>query len=230
MIRAIAIDDEPLALQVIERFCAQLDFITLEKTFIKPTEALKYVGKFPVDLLFLDINMPSLSGIDLYKSIRQDAAVIFTTAYSEYAVEGFDLSAIDYLLKPFTFERFVQAANKAHDHFKHRVQKEPEGHEHLLIRADYTLHKIALTDVLYVEGLDDYVKIHQANGKLLVARMTIKAMLKKLPVRDFIRVHRSYIVRISHIDGIRNKTILLAGREIPIGSSYEKDFYSVFKS
>ena len=229
MIKAIAIDDELPALKVIESFCSKIAFISLEKTFNKPNEALKYVSKFPIDLLFLDINMPALTGIEFYKNVRQTTLVIFTTAYSEYAVEGFNLSAVDYLLKPFTFERFEQAVNKALEYFNYLHQKESDELKYLFIRADYSLHKIALDDLLYIQGLDDYLKIYTQNAKPLVARMTIKAMLEKLPEKDFIRVHRSFIVPFKRIESVRNKIISLAGAEIPIGASYEKKFLERFK-
>ena len=134
MINAIAIDDEPPALKVIEEFCSRVDFISLQKTFTKPTEALKYIRKFPVDLLFLDIKMPSMSGIQLHQSMEQETMVIFTTAYSEYAVEGFNLNAMDYLLKPFTFERFQQAINKAKEHYTLLHQKDTLSQQNLFNR------------------------------------------------------------------------------------------------
>ncbi|MBA4056819.1 MAG: DNA-binding response regulator [Marivirga sp.] len=229
MISAIAIDDELPALRVIESFCSNVPFIKLEKTFNKPNEALKYVSKFPVDLLFLDINMPAFTGIEFYKRVKQSTMVIFTTAYSEYAVEGFNLSAVDYLLKPFTFERFEQAVNKAHEYFTYQNQKASDETKFLFIRADYSLHKVAVDDLLFIEGLDDYLKIHIKNSKPLVARMTIKTMLEKLPQKDFVRVHRSYIVPFRRIESIRNKTISLEGEVIPIGASYEKSFLERFK-
>ncbi len=229
MITAIAVDDELPALKVIESFCGNIPFIRLDKIFNRPNEALKYVSRFPVDLLFLDINMPALTGIEFYKSVKQSTMVIFTTAYSEYAVEGFNLSAVDYLLKPFTFERFEQAVNKAQDYYNYQHQKSGEEAKFLFIRADYTLHKIAIDDLLFIEGLDDYLKIHIHNAKPLVARMTIKAMLEKLPHKDFVRVHRSYIVPFKRIESVRNKVITLAGEEIPVGASYEKDFLERFK-
>lgn len=228
MIKAIAIDDEVPALKVIEIFCDKINFIRLEKTFNKPNEALKYVDKFPVDLLFLDINMPGLTGIEFFKNITQTTMVIFTTAYSEYAVEGFNLRAVDYLLKPFTFERFEQAVNKAQEYFNYQHRKDSDGLKYLFIRADYSLHKIAVDDLLFIEGLDDYLKIHIQNSKPIVARMTIKAILEKLGQKDFIRVHRSYIVPFKRIESVRNKTLLLAGEEIPIGASYEKNFFERF--
>jgi DNA-binding LytR/AlgR family response regulator len=229
MIKAIAIDDEPPALKVMESFCKDLSFLTLEKTFTKPSEALKHLKKFPVDLLFLDIQMPSLSGIEFYKSIQQDTMVIFTTAHSQFAVEGFNLNAVDFLLKPFTYERFLQAVNKANDFYNYSHQAGGAQNQFLFIRADYSLIKVAVADILYIEGLDDYLKIHMQNQKMIVARMTMKAILEKLP-KDFIRVHRSFIVPFARIENVRNKVITIGAAEIPIGNSYEEEFFKVFKS
>ncbi|HTE12998.1 MAG TPA: LytTR family DNA-binding domain-containing protein [Chitinophagaceae bacterium] len=228
MIKAIAIDDEPPALKVIENFCSKTADILLEKTFTMPAEALKYLRKFPVDLLFLDIQMPSVNGIDFYKAVKQDTMVIFTTAFSEYAVEGFNLSAVDYLLKPFTFARFQLAVAKAAEYDNYKKQGKNETPKYFFIRADYSLLKIALTDIVYIEGLDDYIKLHLTNTHPVVARMTMKAILEKLPANDFIRVHRSYIVPFNRIESYRNKLITIAGQEIPTGSSYEENFLKYF--
>lgn len=230
MITAIAIDDEPPALKVIEQFCNKVEFIKLVKTFTKPHDALKYLKKFPADLIFLDVKMPSLSGIQLHKELRQDTMVIFTTAYAEYALEGFNLSAVDFLLKPFTFERFNQAAAKANDYYKILHRMDNTSMQYLFIRADYSLIKIDIADILYIEGLDDYLKIHLTNRNPVVARMTMKGIIEKLPAKEFIRVHRSFIVALKKIDSIRNKTILLAGIEIPVGISYEENFSNLFKN
>lgn len=233
MITAIAIDDEPPALKVIENFCAKENSlnhnqVNLLKTFTKPNEALKYLRKFPVDLLFLDVQMPSLSGLKLYKAIDQVSMVIFTTAYSEYAVEGFNLNAIDYLLKPFTFERFKQAVNKATEFHSvmHKNMKLPQ--EYLFIRVDYSLAKIKISDILYIEGLDDYLQIHLVDQKKIVARMTMKMLASKLSSNEFIRVHRSFIIPIKRIAHVRNKIIYIEGKEIPMGCSYEKAFFKAF--
>ncbi len=228
MIKAIAVDDEPPALKVIENFCAKVDSIELVKTFNKPTEALAHLKKFPVDLIFLDIQMPSMTGLEFHKAIEQNTMVIFTTAYSEYAVEGFNLQAIDYLLKPYTLERFQQAVDKAKEFYNYQHQKE-NTQNYLFIRADYSLVKVNIADILYIEGLDDYLKIHLPGKKPLVARMTMKAIIEKLPGNEFIRVHRSFIVPLSKIESIRNKTIQLSGQEIPIGTSYEEEFFKLFK-
>ena len=230
MIKAIAIDDEPLALEVLESYCESADFITLEKTFTQTGEARSYLQKYPVDLLFLDIHMPSISGIDFYKGIEQDTMVIFTTAHSQYAVEGFELSAIDYLLKPYSEERFMVAATKAHDFYNYLHQKDTARSNYIFIRAEYSLLKILIADILFVEGLADYLKIHLQNGKMIVTRMTMKTMLPKLPANEFIRVHRSFIVPFKLIESVRNKTIVLAGKSIPIGASYEKEFFKAFKA
>ncbi|MFN8285760.1 MAG: LytTR family DNA-binding domain-containing protein [Chitinophagales bacterium] len=228
MIKAIAVDDEPPALKVIENFCSKVDAIELVKTFNKPSEALAHLKKFPVDLIFLDIQMPSMTGLEFHKAIEQNTMVIFTTAYSEYAVEGFNLSAIDYLLKPYTFERFQQAVEKAKEFYNYQHQKDTTQN-YLFIRADYSLIKVNIAEILYIEGLDDYLKIHLPGKKPVVARMTMKAIVEKLPANEFVRVHRSFIVPISKIESIRNKVIQIPGVEIPIGTSYEEDFFKLFK-
>jgi len=227
MIKALAIDDEPLALNVIENFCSQLDYIELQKTFTKPNEALKHLKKFPVDLLFLDIHMPSLTGIDFYKNIEQNTLVIFCTAHGQYAVEGFNLNALDYLLKPFTFDRFKQATEKARDYFSINDNQKTQ---HIFIRADYSLQKIMLDDIICIEALDDYLKIYITNQKTIVARITMKAILEKLPKTDFLRVHRSFIVPIKKVESLRNKTLQLGEKKIPVGNSYEEDVLKHFNS
>jgi DNA-binding LytR/AlgR family response regulator len=230
MIKAIAIDDEAPALKVIENFCDRTDTIILERTFRRPAEALSYLQQSPVDLLFLDIHMPSQSGLQLYKTIGPGTLAIFTTAHSEYAVEGFNLNAIDYLLKPFTLERFQQAVNKAAEYltFRNTHQNQGQFTEALLIRADYSLIRISTADILFVEAADDYLKIHQDNKPPLTVRMTMKSIVTMLAPAEFIRIHRSYIVSLRRIDNVRNKMISLGGRDLPIGNNYEAAFYKQF--
>lgn len=153
--------------------------------------------------------------------------IIFTTAYSEFAVESYTLDAVDYLLKPFTFERFLQAAQKAFDQRRRPSAEVSQGY--LLFRVDYGLVKVHLAQILFIEGLDNYLKIHLSDQKPIVVRLTIKAMLDKLPARGFVRVHRSYIVALGKIQSVRNKLILIEREEIPLGSSYEADFFSAFQ-
>src|SRR6478609_1501250 len=151
MIRSIAIDDEPLALGIISHFCESIDFLSLEKTFTKQSDALKHLKKFPVDLIFLDIQMPTKNGLEFYKLLENNPMVIFTTAYSEYAVEGFNVNANDYLLKTFSFERFNQAVQKANNEFQFRNNSAQQTH--LMIRADYKLYRIEFDDIQLIEGL-----------------------------------------------------------------------------
>ncbi len=226
MIKAIAIDDEPLALKIIEHFCRQTDFIQLEKTFTKTDEALRHLKKFPVDLLFLDIQMPGKNGIDFYKQLSGETLVVFTTAFSEYAVEGFNINALDYLLKPFSLERFMQAAEKAKKEMQSR--KNTIEHNHLLIRADYKLHRIEFDDIMLIEGLDDYIRIHLKNKTALTARLSMKSILEKLPEAMFVRVHRSYIVPVKKVKTLYNKTIQIEEFVIPIGDTYKEEINKYF--
>ncbi|MCD9853508.1 LytTR family DNA-binding domain-containing protein [Epilithonimonas sp. JDS] len=222
MIKAIAIDDEILALKIIETFASKVEGINLEKTFHKQSDAEKYLRKFPVDLIFMDIQMPNKNGLDFYKSLSQDVKVIFTTAFSEYAVDAFDVNAIDYLVKPFSFDRFQKAVEKLALKSSTELQS-----QHLLIRADYKLHKIEFEDIKLIEGLDDYIQIHLKNASKITARSSMKNIVAKLPEKDFIRVHRSYILPIKAIKGIVNKNIHLEDFIIPVGETYKDDLKKI---
>ena len=231
--KAIALDDEYPALDIIEAFCGRIDYVDLIKTFTRTGEARLYLETNPVDLIFLDINMPKESGLAFFKSITQQTLVIFTTAYSEYALESYDVEAVDYLLKPYTFSRFNQALQRAQTRWRTLHQMpgyNGQGTEptQLFFRADYGLVKVTVSDILFIEGLDNYLKIHVHEGPPVVLRLTLKAILEKLPATKFIRVHRSFIVAIDKIQSIRSRMILIEEEEIPIGSSYEKDFFSLF--
>lgn len=233
MMKAIALDDEPLALTVIDSFCEQSDKVQLVKSFLKPNDALRYIENFPVDLIFLDIQMPSVSGIDFFRDLKRDIMVIFTTAHSEYAIEGFNLNAVDYLLKPFTIERFNQAVLKAHEFYNYTNNASNTKQPYIYIRADYSLLKIDLQDIIYIEGLNDYLRIHLRNQKPVVARMTLKALYEKLPANDFLRVHRSYIVSMLSILKISGKIMHIKVNDhvvqLQIGKSYEDEVYRVCK-
>jgi len=227
MIRAIAIDDEPLALQIISHFCDQIEYVSLEKTFTKQNEAIRHLNKYPVDLLFLDIQMPNKNGIDFYKLLESDVMVIFTTAHSEFAVEGFNVNATDYLLKPFSFERFEIAVQKAHNEYQFKNNAAIQTH--LMIRADYKLNRIGFEDILLIEGLDDYIQIHLKNKSKIVARISMKNILEKLPETKFIRVHRSYIIPIGKVKSIQNKIIQIDDFTVPIGETYKDEIVKIFQ-
>ncbi|WEK36998.1 MAG: LytTR family DNA-binding domain-containing protein [Candidatus Pseudobacter hemicellulosilyticus] len=229
MITAIALDDEPPALEIIRAFCGRMEDVQLLQAFTSSTEAARYLEQQPVELLFLDINMPSISGIGFLKQLDPRPMVIFTTSYSEYAVESYELNALDYLVKPFTFLRFQQAVQKAVDARRLREQALPAGQEQLVLRVDYGLVKLPISSIRFIEGLDNYLKIHVKEGKPVVVRMTLKALLEKLPANAFLRVHRSFIVPLAGVSAVRNKLISLqCGEEIPLGSSYEEAFMQLF--
>ncbi|MFN8154992.1 MAG: LytTR family DNA-binding domain-containing protein [Bacteroidia bacterium] len=224
MIKAIALDDEPPALKVIETYCEMTEGISLVRTFTRPSEAERYITRYPVDLIFLDINMPTANGIEFYKGLDRKLMVIFTTAHAEFAVEGFNINALDYLLKPIRRERFDQAVQKAKEQFELQQKSTDPSEAFLLIRADYSLHRIKVDDILYIEGLDDYLKIHIADQKTVVTRMTMKNMLHELAHAEFVRVHKSFIVPMKRVNKVRNRIIYIGEHEIPIGNSYEEEF------
>lgn len=226
MINAIAIDDEPLALKVIQSLCDKSDNIHLQKTFTQPNEALKHLRKFPADLIFCDIQMPAMTGINLVKSLQQNTMVIFTTAFSEYAVASYELNAIDYLLKPINQKRFTQAIIKAQEYFDYISKKDQSADKSIFVRADFSLVKIPLAEILYIEGLADYLKIYIKDRKTITARMPMKDMMEKLPSSDFIRVHRSFILPFNKIEAVRATTIFIGQQEFPLGKTYMEDFFS----
>lgn len=228
MIKAVAIDDELIALKVIENYCNEIGLIAIDKTFLNAQDGLKYLNKFPADLVFLDIDMPEINGIDLFKQLKQNTVVVFITSRADYAVEGFTLNALDYLLKPFTFDRFKQASEKARDYFAQFNNQKTV--DHIFVRADYSLQKINLSEVLYIEALDDYLKIYIHQQKTVVARMTMKALTEKLPSVDFVRVHRSFIVPLKRIESLRNKVIQIGDKKIPVGNSYEAEVAKYFSN
>ena len=229
MISCIAIDDEPLALEIVAAHCARLPFLDLQKTFTDPGAAARYLKDFPVDLIFLDIQMPDISGIDFYRKHGGGSMVIFTTAFSEYAVEGFNLSAVDYLLKPVEFERFSQAANRARDFMEYTRGSGRQDTQHLFVRSEYSLVKIPFVDIAYIETLDDYLRIFLVDKKPVLTKMNLKNVLSHLNQKEFVRVHRSYIVPLSRIVSVRNKTITLPETQLPIGQKFEDDFFGAYK-
>lgn len=226
MINAIAIDDEPLALKVIQTLCDNHASIHLQKTFTQPSEALKHLRKYPTDLIFCDVQMPTMTGINLVRALQQNTMVIFTTAFSEYAAVSYELNAIDYLLKPINQKRFTQAVNKALDYFNFMNNKEHASDKNIFVRADFNLVKIPIADIQYIEGLADYLKIHVKDRKPIVTRMPMKDMVEKLPPADFMRVHRSFILPFNKIEAVRGTTIFIGDKEFPIGRTYAEEFFS----
>jgi DNA-binding LytR/AlgR family response regulator len=234
MIRCLAIDDEMLALDLLEDNIRKVPFLELVQKCSSAMEAMEVLRQQPVDLLFLDIQMPDISGIQMLRSLQSRPLVIFTTAFSKYATEGFDLDVIDYLLKPYSFERFLKAVNKVQEYMDLRglAANQANGREivasqnFLFVKADYKLHKINLKDILYIEGLKDYVKIYTGD-KPIVTQMSMKGLEEKLPTKDFIRIHRSFIVAFSKIDFIQKHMLTIGNKEIPISDHYRDELFKI---
>lgn len=222
MITCIAVDDEPLAIDLMETYISQVPGLELKGTFTDAISAWGYIQKNPVDLIFLDIQMPDITGTQLARSLdKRQPMIIFTTAYSKFAVEGFNLNAVDYLLKPFDFNRFLEAVNRAKEYKSFQENSKNQTEETtLFIKADYKNVKVNTKDILYIEGFDDYIKIHLETGKSLVTLTSLKSILEKLPENDFIRIHRSYIVSKNKIERIYNQLVKVGDKDIPIGKSY----------
>ncbi|MBK7139735.1 MAG: response regulator transcription factor [Bacteroidetes bacterium] len=227
MMIAIAIDDEPLALELIEAYCSNLNDLQLVQSFTNTAKAKIYLQNNTVDLIFLDIQMPNISGIDFYNNLEEKPLVIFTTAYSNYALKGFELNAIDYLLKPFDFERFHKAVIKAKEYFAFSNKSKNEV-RYIYVRADYALIKIDCNEILFLESIDDYIKIHLLGKKPIMTLGTLKSMEEKLPNELFTRVHRSYIVSINKIESVKGKNIQMNALEIPISNKYEACFFKLY--
>ncbi len=228
MIRCIAVDDEPLALQLIKEYAGKIPFLQLQQTFTNPDEARQWLLQNEVDLIFLDIQMPDIDGLNFFRSLLKKPLVVFTTAYSEYAVEGFNVDALDYLLKPFEYDRFLKATYKANEYIDFLGSQEMQLAS-IFVKVDYQLMKINLKDIDLIEGLDDYIRIHTKPRPVLTL-MTLKSLHEKLPPREFVRIHRSYIVPISKIESFGKNKIKINGKEIPVGSSYTEVYQQLLKT
>jgi DNA-binding LytR/AlgR family response regulator len=234
MIRCIAIDDENLALDLIEDDILKVPFLQLVKKCRSGIEALDVLQTEKINLLFLDIQMPDISGIQFLKSLPHKPLVIFTTAYEKYALEGFELDVIDYLLKPYSFERFLKAVNKAQDYLSilEKNQALPAAGEiryssqFIFVKSDYKLVKIEIAEIQYIESLKDYIKII-VGGKPVMTLSSMKAIEEKLVAPDFIRVHRSFMVNIRKIQYIHRNFVMVGDKEIPIGDNYKDSFLQV---
>ena len=229
MIKCIAVDDEPLALEIITDFARKVPFLSLVQTFENAAEAMRFLQDEKVDLVFLDIKMPDINGIQFLKSLKHPPLVIFTTAYGEYALDGFDLDVVDYLLKPIPFDRFLRAATKAQEYMTVSQQKNGDnGHvnDYIFIKTEYKIIKINLEDILFIEALKDYTKIYTPYQPVLTLR-SLKSFETRLPADKFIRVHRSYLVSLNKINSVEKNTVMIANQSIPISDGYRERFYEV---
>lgn len=225
MLRVIAVDDEPLALGQLEKYIAKVPFLSLTTACPSAFEARKVLESGEVDAMFLDINMPDLSGMDLVKTLKHPPLVVFTTAYSEYAIEGFKVDAVDYLLKPFTLSEFIASAEKLRSRFE-MIQtagsRTALSEDFVFFKADYKIIKVEISDIVYVEGMSEYLKIYVAGEQMpKVVLMSFSRLLEKLPASRFVRVHRSYVINLAKVSEVSSGMVLMStGKRIPIGDSY----------
>lgn len=233
--KCIIIDDEPLAVDLLKDFVSKVESLELVNSFNNAIDAISAINKTEVDLIFLDIEMPHFTGIDFIKAIDKKPLIIFTTAYSNYAVEGFDFGAVDYLIKPIPFNRFLKAVVRAQHIFtpSEPVQNSTpaivaadESNNFMFVRAEYENVKINYADILFVEGLKDYVKIYTTDGKYVLTLMSLIKLENSLSHKGFSRIHRSYIVNLAHIKSIQKNKVLIVDRRLPISESYKTAFFS----
>lgn len=228
-IKALIIDDEPLAQNVIKQYALKIPSLEIIGECNDAICAQEFLHKNNVDLIFLDINMPKLSGISFLKNLRKDVLVIFTTAYSEYALEGYELNAIDYLKKPFSFDRFFKAFVKAEELYwlkdkAESVQEEKPDSDFLFIKSNKKTVKIKFEDILYIEGLGDYIKVHVCDGKY-ITNLSMKKIHALLPQQQFYRTHKSFIISVEKIESVEGNIVSIDGEKLPIGNSYRADFF-----
>ena len=224
MLKCLAIDDEPLALELLEDNISKVPYLQLVASCNNPIEAMQILQNEQVDLIFLDIQMPGLTGLQFIQTIQEKPMFILITAYEKYALEGFNLDVVDYLVKPVALERFIKACNKAWELYQLKTKKNIPGEQpsYFFINADYSLIKVVFTDIMWIEGFKDYLKIHlKSTSKPLVARLTMKSIEEQLPVSIFARVQKSFIVSKEHITAIRKNSIFINDVEIPVGDNYK---------
>lgn len=224
--KAIAIDDEPIALGIIRSHASKVPFLELKAEFTDAFQALDYLQKEPVDLIFLDIKMPDISGIEFFSSLQKKPLVIFTTAYSEHAVTSFELDAVDYLLKPFSLARFIKGCNKAYEMFNFRNAAQPT--DHLFIKTGYEQVKVMVEDILYAEATGNYVSF-VLKDKTILSRSTFNEVLNLLPTDKFVRVHRSYVVATNKIDKAERQQVIVNKKFIPVSDLYSQNLQSALK-
>lgn len=234
-IRCIIVDDEILSQDVIESYINEFPVVELVKKCSNAIEALETLQEEDVQLIFLDVKMPALSGISMLKSIPSPPCVIFTTAYAQHAIEGFELNAVDYLLKPFSFERFVQAVNKVRrvielEESAASLKRSGNEQHFIIVKADKKLHKLNFEDITYLNSIGDYLRIFMKNGKVIITNETLKSIEESLPSNLFLRIHKSYIVSVRSILYIEGNQLVIEGAELPIGLKYKEQLIERFGS
>ena len=229
MLRAIAIDDEPMALEVVRSLSEKIPFIRLDALFTNAFEAMAYIQKEKPELLFLDIKMPDISGIEFLMALSDPPMVIFTTAYSQHAAQSFELDAIDYLLKPFSQSRFLKACHKAHEQYQLRRKGGTPGPGDIFIKSGYGQVRVSLDDILYVQSMGNYMQFVLPDEKIL-SRLTMQEAEALLPTVDFVRIHRSYLVASAKVNRVEKDTVWVAGKELPIGAGYAQQIGKITRT
>ena len=229
-IRCLIVDDEPVALDILKNHISKIDFLEIVQACRNATEAFNCISSNKIDLIFLDINMPGISGIAFAKSINKDIKIIFTTAYREFAIEGFNLHAADYLLKPISFERFLDAVNNFRHLYSFQTSENltASSNEFFFVKIDRKMHKIDFQKILWIESLSDYLKIKTTEGTK-VTRETISSIEEKLPDANFLRIHRSYIINISKIESYSHEELVIENKSLPISRTYKENLLREMK-
>jgi two-component system LytT family response regulator len=230
-IRCLIIDDKPLAIDILADYTRKVPFLELAGTTTNPIEGLSIIREQNIHLVFLDIQMPELTGLQFMKIAGKQCKVILTTAYSKYALDGFEHDVIDYLLKPIAFDRFYRAAEKAKQIVCKPVNNSTQptietSPEYLFVKTEHRIQRVNLKDILYIEGLQNYISIQTSNERVL-SLQTLKKIEESLPLKDFVRVHKSYIVALRHISAIERSRIFIRGAVIPVGDNYREGFYGI---
>ncbi len=226
ILKTLVIDDEPLAQEIIKKFAGDVKSLEIAGFCGDALEALEILNNQPIDLIFLDINMPKLSGIEFLRTLKDPPIVILTTAYPDYAMDGYELNVTDYLIKPFSFIRFLKAVQKAEQQFtlKHKseIESKPES---IFIKSNKKIHQVRFDEIIYIEGLGDYIKIYIEKSHL-VTNISMKKMEELLPANDFYRIHKSFIVSLKKIISIEGNMVEVPGKKLTIGNSYRSDFFT----
>ncbi|MBO3700525.1 LytTR family DNA-binding domain-containing protein [Roseivirga sp. E12] len=224
-IKCVIVDDEPLAIEILQAYVEKAPWLDCIATFDSGIDAITFLNNNPVDLLFLDIQMPDLTGIQLAEHIKGKCDIVFTTAYHEYAIEGFELEAMDYLLKPISFDRFLRSAQRAQ-----RQNEKPtlEATDYIFVKSEYKIKKIELADILYIEGMKDYLRIVTKQEKVMTLQSFSK-LVPVLPPSKFVRVHKSFVIALDAIDSVEKSKIKVADQLIPISESYRETFFEIIQ-
>ncbi len=229
-LKCIIIEDEPLAAEKLEVFIKKVPYLELKESFRSSVQGLQYLKENTLDLIFLDIQMDSLTGIELLEGLSKKPSVIFTTAYQEFALQGYELRVSDYLLKPFSFARFLKAVDKVYDEHSLRINTVELAHDCIFVKTEYRIEKVHIQTILYIEGMSDYLRIHTTDNKKIMSLQTFKSFEAVLPKNNFIRVHKSFLIAVDKIVDIERLRVKIGDKLIPISNTYKSDFFALIES